>query len=61
MSSLIYKIIRPDSVVHASSMLQFWRLLLSIGFLFCLILDSEIPIISKLTLVDDNNVCNSEK
>ena len=35
--------------------------MLSIGLLFCLIFDSEIPMILKLTLVDDSSVCNSEK
>ena len=62
MSPLIYKRTPPlaASVVQCS-MLKIWRLMLSIGFLFCLILDSEIPMILKLTLLDDNSVFNSEK
>ena len=35
--------------------------MLSIGFLFCLILDSEIPMMSTLTMVDENTVYNSGK
>ena len=35
--------------------------MLSIGFLFCSIVDSEIPMISKLAVVDDSSAWNLEK
>ena len=64
MNNVVLNIKKNTTISSLSSAIMYavdLEVMLTIRFLFCLALDLEIPMKSKLTLINNNSICNSGK